>query len=104
MTTCVTGKLTQDASQFKVTDETVGFGLRIGVKYYDRDLKSDAWTNYECAIFAKSPAQIELYQKHLIKGAVVELSADKLRIKTFNGSNGPQYSIELLDARLGYFQ
>jgi single-strand DNA-binding protein len=103
MTTTVTGKLTQDASQFKAGEETTGFGLRLGVKYFDRDLKADAWTNYECAIFAKSQAQIDLYAKTLVKGAVVELSADKVRVRVFNGANGAQHSIELLDAKLGYF-
>lgn len=100
MATTVTGKLNKPASQFQAGEST-GFGLRLGVKFYDRESKSDQWTNYECVVFAKAPAQIQFYQSALVEGAIVEVSGDKLKIRQFQGNNGLSLSIELLDAKLG---
>jgi single-strand DNA-binding protein len=100
MSTTVTGKLNKAATQFQAGEST-GFGLRLGVKYYDRETKADAWTNYEAAVFAKAPAQVQFYQQALVEGAIVEVSGDKLKIRQFQGQNGLVLSIELLDAKLG---
>ena len=100
MATTVTGKLNKAASQFQAGDST-GFGIRLGVKHYDRETKSDAWTNYEAVVFAKAPAQIKFYQEALVEGAIVEVSGDKCKIRQFQGNNGLSLSIEILDAKLG---
>lgn len=100
MATTVTGKLNKDASVFQAGDST-GFGIRIGVKYYDRETKTDQWTNYEAAVFAKAPAQVQFYQSVLVKDSIVEITGDKLAIKQYQGQNGLQLSIQLLDAKLG---
>ena len=97
----ITGKLNKAATQFQAGEST-GFGLRLGVKYYDRATKADAWTNYEAVVFAKAPAQVKFYQDALVEGAIVEISGDKLAIKQFQGQNGLSLSIELLDAKLGF--
>lgn len=97
----ITGKLNKAATQF-AAGESTGFGIRLGVKYYDRATKQDAWTNYEAVVFAKAPAQIQYYQQVLVEGAIVEVSGDKLAIKQFQGNNGLSLSIELLDAKLGF--
>ena len=100
MSTTVTGKLNKAATQFQAGEST-GFGLRLGVKFYDRETKAEQWTNYEAAVFAKAPAQIQFYQSALVEGAIVEVSGDKLKIRQFQGNNGLSLSIELLDAKLG---
>jgi hypothetical protein len=100
MATTVTGKLNKAATQFQAGEST-GFGVRIGVKYYDRELKADAWTNYEAVIFAKAPAQVQFYQSVLVEGSVIEITGTKQRIRQFQGTNGLQLSIEILDAQLG---
>lgn len=71
------------------------------MKYYDRETKQDQWTNYEAAVFAKAPAQVQFYQSVLVKDSIVELTGDKLAIKQYQGQNGLQLSIQLLDAKLG---
>lgn len=96
----VTGKLNKAATQF-AAGESTGFGVRIGVKYYDRELKADAWTNYEAVIFAKAPAQVQFYQSVLVEGSVIEITGTKQRIRQFQGQTGLQLSIEILDAQLG---
>lgn len=97
----IVGKLNKAATQFQA-GESVGFGVRVGVRYYDRETKADAWTNYEAVIFAKAPAQIQFYQSALVEGAIIEVSGDQQKIKTFDGQNGQSISIELLNAKLGY--
>lgn len=97
----ITGKLNKAATQFQAGEST-GFGLRLGVKFYDRATKADAWTNFEAVVFAKAPAQVQFYQNALVEGAIVEISGDKLAIKQFQGQNGLSLSIELLDAKLGF--
>jgi len=100
MATTVTSKLNKAASQFQAGDST-GFGIRLGVKHYDRETKADAWTNYEAVVFAKAPAQVKFYQETLVEGAIVEVSGDKCKIRQFQGNNGLSLSIEILDAKLG---
>lgn len=101
MATTITGKLNKAASQFQAGEST-GFGVRLGVKYYDRETKTEQWTNYEAVVFAKAPAQIQFYQQVLVEGAIIEVTGDKQKIRQFQGQNGLQLSIELLDAKLGY--
>jgi hypothetical protein len=101
MATTITSKLNKAATQFQA-GESVGFGLRLGVQYYDRETKEKAWTNYECAIFAKNPNQISFLQNNLVEGAVIEVTGQQEKIKVFEGQNGQSISIELIDAKLGF--
>lgn len=101
MSHTITGKLNKAATQFQAGDAT-GFGIRLGVKYYDRETKKDEYCNYEAVIFAKAPAQVQFYQNVLVEGAIVEVSGDKQKIRQFQGQNGLSLSIELLDAKLGF--
>ncbi len=93
----VTGKLNKPANQFAAGEYT-GFGVRLGVQYYDRKTKQKEWTNYSAVLFASQPAKIKYYADVLIAGAVIEVSGDSLKIDTYEGN----HSIELLNASLGY--
>ena len=97
----IIGKLNKAATQFQA-GESLGFGVRLGVKYYDRETRQNEYTNYEAVIFAKAPAQIQFYQSALVEGSIIEVSGDQLKIKTFDGQNGQSISIEVLNAKLGY--
>lgn len=101
MATTIVGKLNKDAKQFQA-GESIGFAIGIGVKYYDRETMSDAWTNYSCVIFAKQQRQVEFYKSALMAGSIVEVTGQKLAIKQFQGNNGLSLSIELLDASIGF--
>ena len=101
MATTVTFKFNKDATQFQA-GESVGFGIRGGVKFYDRQTKQDDWCNYETVIFAKQQKQVEFYQSALVAGSIVEVTGQKQRIKQFQGNNGLSLSIELLDASIGF--
>ena len=101
MSTTITGKLNKAANQF-AAGESTGFGIRLGVSYYDRETKQKEWTNYQAVVFAKAPGQIKFYQDVLIEGAVIEVTAEQEKIDVFQGNDGPRYSIDLLNARLGF--
>ena len=101
MSTTITGKLNKAANQFQAGEST-GFGIRLGVKFRDPKTKQDEWTNYQAVIFAKAPGQVKFYQDVLIEGSVVEVSCEQLKIDSFDGTNGPMLSIDMLNARLGY--
>lgn len=101
MSTTITGKLNKDASEFQAGEST-GFGIRLGVQYYDRETQQKEWTKFESVIFAKAPAQINFYRDILREGAIVEVSCDQLKIKSFDGQNGTMLSLEMLNAKLGY--
>ncbi len=100
MATTITGKLNKHASIFQAGEST-GFGIRLGIKYFDRESKTEQWCNYEAVVFAKGASQVQFYQQVLVEGAIVEISGDKQRIRQFTGTNGLNLSIELLDAKLG---
>lgn len=100
MSTTVTFKLNKPASQF-AAGESQGFGIRGGVKYYDRTSKKDEWTNYEAAIFARSPAQIDFYAGNLVEGAVVTVSCETLK-PHLHSQNNDQITLQMNNARLDY--
>ncbi len=101
MSTTITGKLNKAARTFQAGEST-GFGIRLGVKYRDPKTKQDEWTNYQAVVFAKAPGQIQFYQNALVEGAIVEVSAEQLKIDSFQGDKGDILSIDMLNARLGY--
>lgn len=97
----ITGKLNKSANEIP-TQNGVGFGIRLGVQYYDRETKQKEWTNYEAIIFASQPQQIQFYRDVLVEGSVIEVSGESLKIKQFQGQNGLSLSLELINAKLGY--
>ncbi len=97
----VTGKLNKAAQQFQA-GESIGFGVRLGVKYYDRQSKANEWTNYKAVIFAKAPGQIQFLQDNLVEGAIVEVTGEKQKIEVYEGQQGTMYTIEILEAKVGH--
>ena len=97
----ITGKLNKAANIFQAGEST-GFGIRLGVKYRDPKTKIDEYTNYSAVIFAKSPGQVQFYTDVLVEGSIVEVSAEQLKIDSYDGANGTSLSIDMLNAKLGY--
>ena len=101
MSISITGKLNKAANQFQAGDSK-GFGIRLGVKFYNRETKEQEYTNYEAVIFAGEGAQADFYTSALVEGSIVEVSGSGCQIKTFEGSNGPVNTISILDSKLGF--
>lgn len=100
MATTITGKLNKAANEFQA-GESIGFGLRLGVRYFDRKTKQKEWTNYSCVVFAKASAQVDYYREVLQIGAIVEVTATHEKIDVYDGGQGPSYTIDLLNAQIG---
>ena len=101
MSISITGKLNKAANQFQAGDGK-GFGIRLGVKFYNRETKEQEYTNYEAVIFAREGAQADFYTSALVEGSIVEVSGSGCQIKTFEGSNGAVNTISILDSKLGF--
>ena len=97
----IVGKLNKAANEIPTQNGT-GFGIRLGVQYYDRETKQKEWTNYETVIFASQPQQVQFYKDVLVEGSVIEVSGESLKIKQFQGQNGLILSLEIINAKLGY--
>lgn len=90
MSHTITARLNEDAREFQAGDST-GFGLRLGERYYDRETQQNEYTNYECAIFSNRQAQVDFMRSALVKGAIVTISCDQLKITSFTSDNGTTY-------------
>lgn len=101
MSGSITVKLNKAASVFQAGDST-GFGMRGGVRYYDRDTGQNEYTNYEWVEFAKAPGQVEFYKNAFVEGSIIEVSYQQQKIKSFECQNGTMLSIELIGAKVGY--
>jgi single-strand DNA-binding protein len=98
----VTGKLNKAASEFAAGEYT-GFNVRVGERFYNRESKTNDWTNYSAVIFSNNQSQIQFLRDNLIEGAIVELSGEQIKIDTFTKDNGEQLiTLELVNAKLGY--
>lgn len=101
MSHTVTFKLNKPAQQFAAGDST-GFGIRGGVKYYERKAKAEKWTNYQAVVFAKDQRQIDYYAGNLIEGAVVTVSGESIAVEEFQGRQGLVITLALNNARIEY--
>ena len=102
MSVSITGKLNKAAHRFDAGDSD-GFGMRIGVRFFNRKTKEQEWTNYEASIFAKKGAQSDFYRDAFVEGSVVEISGTGCQVKTFTTNDGTvRHSIAIIDAKIGY--
>ncbi|GKX54060.1 hypothetical protein SOASR030_01720 [Leminorella grimontii] len=99
----ITIKLQHPAREF-TAGESIGFGIRGGVRYYDRKSQENKYTNYQAVVFAKEGNQADYYRAVLTAGAIVEVFGDNIKINTFEGKSGQLVTLELLNARLGFIE
>ncbi|MDN0030762.1 hypothetical protein [Serratia marcescens] len=97
----ITVRLNKSAREFQAGD-SIGFNIRAGVQYYDRQKKQKEWTNYSAAVFAKPGPQADYYRSVLIEGAIVEISGESIRVEVYDGQNGQTITLELQNARIGF--
>jgi hypothetical protein len=86
----ITAKLNEDAREFQAGEST-GFGFRIGERYYDRETQKSEYTNYEGAIFSRNENQTAFLRSALVKGAILTVSCDQLKIDSYTSDNGTTY-------------
>jgi single-strand DNA-binding protein len=97
MSHTITAKLNKPAREF-ANANGVTFFVGLGEKNYDFKLKSNVYTNYDAALFAKD-GQIDFYRSALIEGAIISVSGTGLIIDVSN-TQYPKLMIQ--DAKLGF--
>lgn len=97
----ITVRLNKPAREFQA-GENIGFSIRAGVQYYDRQSKSREWTNYSAVVFAKPGAQADYYRSVLIEGGIVEVTGESIKVDVYQGQNGQSIALELLNAKIGF--
>jgi len=70
----------------------------LGEKNYDFKQKTNVWTNYDAALFAKD-GQVDFYRSALVEGAIVQVSGTGLILDVSNAQY-PKLSVQ--DAKLGF--
>lgn len=99
----ITVRLNKAAREFQA-GESIGFNIRAGVQYYDRQKKQKEWTNYSAAVFAKPGPLADYYRSVLVEGSVVEIYGDTIKVDVYDGNNGQSITLELQNARIGFAQ
>lgn len=99
----ITARINNPAREFQA-GESIGFQVRLGVQYYDRQSKQKEWTNYSAALFAKAGPQADYYRSVLTEGSVIEVSGDSIKVDVYEGQNGQSITLELQNAKLGFAQ
>ena len=97
MSHSVTAKLNRPANEH-AGQNGVTFFVGLGEKNYDFKLKTNVYTNYDAALFAKD-AQIEFYRSALVEGAIVTVSGTGLILDV---SNAQYPKLLIQDAKLGF--
>ena len=66
--------------------------------------QEDSYTNYDVALFAKTPGAIDFHTKAIAEGSFVVVSCDKLKIDKQQGGNGTEYiKLKMMNARIDGF-
>jgi len=97
MSHTVTAKLNKPAREF-ANANGVTFFVGLGEKNYDFKLKTNVYTNYDAALFAKD-GQIEFYRSALVEGAIISVSGTGLILDV---SNAQYPKLMIQDAKLGF--
>ncbi len=97
MSHTVTAKLNQAARQHQGQAGTTFF-VSLGEKNYNHKTKTNEWTNYDAALFAKD-AQVQFYADALVENAIVSVSGTGLLMEA---QTDPKYKPKLMiqDAKL----
>lgn len=99
MTHSITAKLNQAAREH-ANQSGVTFFVSLGEKNYNFKTKTNEYTNYDAALFAKD-GQIDFCRSALVEGAVIEVSGSGIIIELdTTGQYKPKLVIQ--DAKLGF--
>ena len=98
MSHTVTAKLNQAARQHQGQAGTTFF-VSLGEKNYDFKNKTNVYTNYDAALFAKD-AQVGFYASALVEGAIVSVTGNGIILDDSNKEYKPKLAIQ--DAKLEF--
>jgi single-strand DNA-binding protein len=97
MSHSVTAKLNRPANEH-AGQNGITFFVGLGEKNYDFKKKTNVYTNYDAALFAKD-GQADFYRSALVEGAIVTVSGTGLILDI---SNAQYPKLQIQDAKLGF--
>jgi single-strand DNA-binding protein len=97
MSHSVTAKLNRPANEH-AGQNGITFFVGLGEKNYDFKQKTNVYTNYDAALFAKD-GQADFYRSALVEGAIVTVSGTGLILDI---SNAQYPKLQIQDAKLGF--
>jgi len=98
MSHTVTAKLNQAARQHQGNAGTTFF-VSLGEKNYNHKTKTNEWTNYDAALFAKD-AQVAFYASALVEYSVISVTGTGIILDASNPEYKPKLVIQ--DAKLTF--
>ena len=98
MSHTITAKLNKSARKFENANGSTFF-VNLGEKNFDYKAKTNKWTNYDAALFAKD-GQVAFYESALVEGAIISVSGSGIIIDDSN----KEYDAKLVlqDAKLEF--
>ena len=101
----VTGELRKDTRNFSGNNNNgrwEGFAVDLTEVIKDRNGEK-IYTNFQATFFAQSEKMAEYLRDVLVPGRVVTISAQKLKVKNFDGQDGQtRTTLELVDPRIDW--
>ena len=98
MSHTVTAKLNKPARKHDLQDGAIFF-VSLGEKNFDRQQKTNVWTNYDAALFANGK-QADFYEGALTEGAIVTVSGSGIIIDDSNKDYPAK--LKLIDSKLEF--
>lgn len=105
----ITGEIRRDVFRKEGSNNNgtyVMYGVDMSESFKDRRHGDErVYTNYKATLFAKTPAAIAFYDDVLVKGKIVSIQSDALKIDQREGNNGQVYTtLEMIDPKLIFGQ
>lgn len=105
----ITGEIRRDVFRKEGSNGNgnyVMYGVDMSESFKDRRHGDErVYTNYKATLFAKTPAAIAFYDDILVKGKIVSIQSDALKIDQREGNNGQVYTtLEMIDPKLIFGQ
>ena len=98
MSHTVTAKLNKAARKHDLQDGAIFF-VSLGERNFDRQQKTNVWTNYDAALFANGK-QVDFYEDALTQGAIVTVSGSGIIIDDSNEDYPAK--LKLIDSKLEF--
>lgn len=80
----ITVRLNKPAREFQA-GENIGFNIRAGVQYYDRQTKRKNGQTTAPLYLPSREAQADYYRSVLVEGGIVEITGENIRLMFIRG-------------------
>lgn len=105
----ITGEIRRDVFRNEGSNGNgryVMYGIDMSESFKDRRQNNErVYTNYRATVFAKTDAAIAFYDDILVKGKIVSIQSEALKIDKREGNDGREYlTMEMVDPKVIFGQ